>query len=279
MERRWKTLWRLPQFLVHFGRWLARVPGWCETPSWISTMEPGQIRGGNHGKSPSTSTNISQSQPISTNHFKVISDSLSLQNHTGHMDTFPKPGWFFNHCHHMSSPCPRASDLQRASTVPAPPKDAVDAVDAVDGTALCSALTFGFCDRRLRRMTNPANPSRRTLCCVWRKPNGAYDVCTCFSLFLIFCLTNWIYNFKFLEVLESLRKTEDFSNLWRHVWNPWKADFLPTIDSSLYKTMTFDSFEILGQRWEDTDVLLTWWETYGPYGVIDVWESICQVHV
>jgi hypothetical protein len=25
--------------------------------------------------------------------------------------------------------------------------------------------------------------------------------------------------------------------------------------------------------------LLTWWETYGPYGVIDVWESICQVHV
>ena len=31
--------------------------------------------------------------------------------------------------------------------------------------------------------------------------------------------------------------------------NQWlKADFLPTVDNSLYKTMTFDSFEILWQH-------------------------------
>ena len=152
---------------MHFGRWLARVPGWCGTPSWISTMEPGQIREGNHGKSPSTSTNINQSQPISTHHFKVISDSLIVLVYKTTQATWTHfrslGAWVI--LQPLSSPCPRASDLQRASTVPAPPKDATGRDwTGLDGTALCSALTSGFCDRRLRRMTNPAKPSRRTLC-------------------------------------------------------------------------------------------------------------------
>lgn len=73
---------------------------------------------------------IDQYQPISTNinHFKVISDSLIVLVYK----TTPATWTHFRSLgdwvilQPLSSPCPRASDLQRASTVPAPPKDAVD---------------------------------------------------------------------------------------------------------------------------------------------------------